>query len=170
MKEIIDAVLDALIVQDYILFGSVFVLFIVLMILAVLLRNKKSVSRLIATLSFLILFLGPTIGYIQMHKYLFKNEVELVSEQKLEFTKAIVVHGKITNASKKDFKRCVITATAYKKTSNEYKNYILRLKPIRKSSIVERDIQKDQVIEFKMFIEPFTYSNDYEVDLEASCK
>lgn len=170
MKDKINAVLDSLITQDYILFASVFVLFLAFMILAILLRDKKNISRLIVTLAFLILILGPTVGYIQMHKYLFKNNVELLREQKLEFTKAIVVEGKLTNSSNMNFKSCRIIATAYRKTSNEYKNYILRLKPIQKSSIVIEDVEKNQVKEFKMFIEPFVYTKEYEVNLEASCK
>jgi hypothetical protein len=170
MKNKINAVLDALIVQDYILFASVFVLFLLLMILAIVLRAKKNISRLIVSIAFLILILGPTLGYIEMHKYLFKSDVELVDEQKLEFTKAIVVHGKLSNSSKLNFKSCRIVATAYRKTPNEYKNYILRLKPLQKSSIVIQDIKKDEIKEFKMFIEPFTYTKEYEVNLESSCK
>jgi len=170
MKHKINAILDSLIVQDYILFASVFVLFIMLMFFAVFLRRKKNISRLLASSSFLILILGPTLGYIQMHKYLFKNGVELINEKKLEFTKAIVIQGKITNDSENDFYQCNIVATAYRKTSNGLKNYVLRLKPIKKSSIVLEDIRISETKEFKMFIEPFEYKYDYEVGLEASCK
>lgn len=74
------------------------------------------------------------------------------------------------NSSKLNFKSCRIVATAYRKTPNEYKNYILRLKPLQKSSIVIQDIKKDEIKEFKMFIEPFTYTKEYEVNLESSCK
>ncbi len=170
MKNKIDAILDALIVQDYILFGSVFVLFICLLILAILLKDRRKTSRFLATFAFLLLIFGPTLGYIEMHKYLFKNYVELVSEQKLVFTNAIVVKGKVTNNSKVNFSSCRITATAYQKTAKEYKNYILRLKPIQKSSIILQDVPKDQTKEFKMFIEPFYYSKDYSVELASSCK
>jgi hypothetical protein len=170
MRENINAIIDNLIVQDYILFASVFILFIVLMILAIILRKKKNISRLIVSFAFLILLIGPTLGYIEMHKYLFKSNIELIREQKLEFTKAIVLEGKITNASEIDFYACKITATAYRKTPNKYKNYILRLKPIQISSIIIQDIQKNQSKEFKMFIEPFSYSKEYEIGLESSCK
>jgi len=170
MKNQINAILNALIVQDYILFGSVFVLFIFLMILAILLREKRKTSRFIVTFAFLLLILGPTLGYIQMHKYLFKNNVELLNEKKLVYTNAIVVEGNITNSSRVNFSSCKIRAIAYKKTPNEYKNYILRLKPIQKSSITLQNLDKNQTKEFKMFIEPFTYSKEYSVELESSCK
>ncbi len=170
MKNKINAILDSLIVQDYILFSSVFVLFLVLMILAVYLRRKKNISRLLASSSFLILLLGPTFGYIQMHNYLFKNGIELISEKKLEFTKAIVIQGRVTNNSEYDFIECSIVATAYRKTPSEFKNYILRLKPIEKASIVLNNIKVSETKDFKMFIEPFNYEYSYEVGLEASCK
>ena len=170
MKEKINAVVNSLIVQDYILFGSTFILFLVLMVLAILLREKRWLSRIVATIAFLIFILGPSVGYVQMHNYIFKHELSLSSEQKLEFTKAIVVHGVIKNLSKKDFSECRVTAKAYRKTPNRYKNYILRLKPIQKSSIIIKDIKKDQTKEFKMFIEPFSYTKDYEVGLGSDCR
>ena len=170
MREKINTILDNLIVQDFILFASVFILFITLMVLALILRRKKNISRLIALVAFLVLLAGPTLGYIQMHKYLFKNNIDLTREQKLEFTKAIVVEGRITNSSDIDFKSCKIIATAYRETPNKYKNYILRLKPLQISSIVIEDIYKNQSKEFKMFIEPFTYTKEYEVELKSSCK
>lgn len=170
IKYKINAVLDSLIVQDYILFTSVFVLFLVLMILAVYLRRKKNVSRLLASSSFLILLLGPTFGYIQMHKFLFKNGVELIDQKKLEFTKAIVVKGELRNDSSNDFRQCKIIATAYRKTTSELKNYILRLKPIQKSSFIIKNVRMSETKEFKMFIEPFDYEYAYKVGLEASCK
>ena len=166
----INTVIDNLIIQDYILFGSVFVLFLLFMILAIVFRKRKKISFFLVTSALLIFFLGPTLGYMQMHKFLFKNEVKLISEKKLEFTKAIVIKGSLKNLSDRDFSACKITATAYIKTSNEYKNYILRLKPIQKSSIVEEDIKKDQSKEFKMFVEPFVYNKEYDIGLEASCK
>ncbi|MCW8837659.1 MAG: DUF2393 domain-containing protein [Thiovulaceae bacterium] len=166
----INSVVDSLIVQDYILFGSVFILFLLFMILAIILRNKKKTSVLLVILALSVFFLGPTVGFVQMHKFLFKNEVQLVSEKKLEFTKAIVIQGLIKNLSNKNLNECKIIATAYKKTSNEFKNYIFRLKPIQKSSIVEVDLKIGQSKDFKMFIEPFVYNKDYEVGLEASCR
>jgi hypothetical protein len=170
MNSKINAILDALIVQDYILFGSVFILFICLLILAILLKDRRKTSRFIATFAFLLLIFGPTLGYIEMHKYLFKNYIELISQQKLNFTNAIVVKGKVTNNSKVNFSSCKITATAYKKTPKEYKNYILRLKPLQISSIILQDVPKNQTKEFKMFIEPFTYTKDYTVELQSSCR
>jgi hypothetical protein len=64
--------IDNLILQDYILFGSVFILFVLFIILAIVLRKKLGLAIFFILLSICILFLGPTVGYIQMHKYLLK--------------------------------------------------------------------------------------------------
>ena len=169
MKHKLTAFLGELTKYDYILFGGVFVLFILVLILALVLRKKPALSAILALLAFAILFLGPTLGYVKMHEYIFASSVELISQKKLNFSAAIVVKGKLTNESKRNFKHCTITAAAIKQTKNKYKNYLLQFKPIRKRSIVEEDIQVGEVREFKMFIEPFTYKKDYNITLKADC-
>ena len=170
MKHKILAFIDGLITYDYFLFAAVFVLFLLFIILGIVLRKKVVVALIFILLAFSILLLGPTVGYIKMHEILFKNSVELISQKRLEFTQAVVVKGKITNESKKDFKECYITASAYKVTSNKYKNYLKKLKPFQKMSIIQSDILVSQTREFKIIIEPFTYKYDYNISLGADCK
>ena len=152
------------------LFAAVFVLFILFIILSILLRKKVVLALIFLILAFGTLLLGPSFGYIEMHKYLFKNTIVLESQKKLSFSEAVVVKGKITNESKLNFSSCKITASAYKVTSNEYKNYLLKFKPFKKSSITTPEIPKGSSYEFKLFIEPFTYKKDYNISLGADCK
>jgi len=170
MKEKITTFVNGLITYDYILFGSVFGVFLLLLIFAILLRNKLGLAVFILFLSFAVLILGPTLGYIKMHEYLFKNSVKLTSQKKLEFVNAIVVKGTLTNESKFDFKSCKITAKVYKVSKNELKNYIYQFKPLKKMSILEEAISKGSTINFKILVEPFTYSKDYNLSLGARCK
>ncbi len=162
--------LDELIIYDYILFGSTFVLFLLLVVLAIVLRRKMGLAVFLVFIAFLVLIITPTFGYIEMHNYLFKNSIEMTSQKRLSFTEALIVKGTLKNESKFDFKSCKITAMAYKVTGNEYKDYILKLKPIKKMSIVEEDIKKAQAIEFKIIVEPFTYSKDYNISVSGDCK
>lgn len=170
MRAKITAFIDSLIIYDYILFGSTFLLFLLFIILGILLRKKIALAIFLILLGFITLVLAPTLGYIEMHKYLYKNNITLTSQKKLEFTKAIVIKGNISNNSKFNFESCKITARAYKVSKNKYKNYILKFKTIKKASIIEENIQKGQVVDFKLFIEPFTYSKDYNISLKAKCK
>ena len=170
MKIKIQNFIDGLIPYDYILFGSVLALFVLFIVLAILLRKKITLAIFLVLLAFATFLLGPTLGYVAMHKFLFKNHTELISQKKLNFSQAVVVKGKITNDSNFDFKSCRITASAYKVTSNKYKNYIYKLKPFKKMSISEEDIKKGETREFKIIVEPFTYKRDYNISLGANCK
>jgi hypothetical protein len=170
MEAKITAFIDSLIVHDYILFGSVFALFILLVILGIVLRRKTTLAVFLIFLSFSLLILGPTLGYIKMHEYLFKNSTVLTSQKRLEFTQAIVVKGSVTNESKFDFESCKITAAAHKHTENSIKNYLFQFKAIKKMSILEHDIKKGEIRDFKIIIEPFTYSKDYNISIKADCK
>ena len=170
MKEKIIAFVHNLLVYDYILFGVAFTLFILFTILAILLRNRVGVAIFLFLFGIIILFAGPTLGYIELHKYLFKNSTKLISQKKLHFVDAIVVHGTVTNKSKFQFKECKIVATVYKSTSNKFKNYIYKLKPLKRSIYVLHDIPKGATREFKMFVEPFVYSKEYNLTLGANCR
>lgn len=170
MKEKITAFIDNLIIYDHILFASVFVVFLLLIILAVLLRTKVTLSIVLVLLSVLILFLGPTLGYVKMHQYLFKNSVNISSQKRLNFTKAVVVKGTLENESKNDFKNCKITASAYKVSGNSIKDYIYKLKPFKNMSITIDNISRNEIIDFKIIVEPFTYSKDYNISIGAKCK
>jgi len=170
MKEQIRAFIEGLIIYDYILFGAVLVLFVLFIILAILLRHRLAMAIFFVLLAFSIFMLGPTVGYIALHQFLFKNHIELISQKRLHFTKAVVVKGKITNESKLDFKVCEITANAYRVTANKYKNYIYKFKPFQKMSIFQKDIKRGESRYFKIIVEPFTYKKDYNISLKASCK
>lgn len=169
MKAKISAFVHNLLIYDYILFGAVFALFILFIILAVLVRKRLGFALFFLLFGFVILVAGPTVGYFQMHKYLFKNTTKLISEKKLNFVQAIVVHGELKNESRFYFNKCEVTANVYKLTSNKWKNYIFRLKPFQHSTLIIHDIPKGSSREFKLFVEPFRYSKEYNLTLEASC-
>ena len=170
MQEKITALMDSLIMYDYILFGVSFGLFLLFIILTIVLRKKALLATLFGLISFLILILGPTLGFVKMHEYLFKNSTKLLSQKRLEFTNAIVVKGTLTNESELDFSSCKITANIHKISKNSLKNYIYKFKTLKKMSIIEEDIIKKQTINFKIIVEPFTYSKDYNITLGAKCK
>ena len=170
MKHKLTAFLEGLITYDYILFGGLFFLFLLFIILGILLRRKTFLAGLLVLLAFITLFVGPPLGYIKMHEYLFKNSLKLLSQKKLNFSDAVVVKGSVTNESKRDFAECKITASAYSVTKNKYKNYLKKLKPFKKMSIVLQDVAKGETKIFKIIVEPFTYSREYNISLGADCK
>lgn len=170
MNNKISSLLDGLITYDYILFGGIFLVFVLLIVLSIIFRNKTKLSIFLAIFSFIFLITAPFIGYSIMHNILFKNQTVLTSQKKLEFTNAVVVYAKLTNLSSRDFESCVITASIHRSSSNSLKNYIYKFKPLQKMSIIEEDIVIGNEINFKIIVSPFTYSGDFNTILEASCR
>lgn len=168
--EAITKLISELIIFDYILFGVVLVIFLLFVTLGIIFRHKTGLAITLILFSFIFLIAGSIFGYIEMHRFLFKNTTTVTTQKKLIFTEAVVVYGSIKNISKRDFSSCKITATAYKTGPNELKNYILKLKPINKMSIIEDNILKDEEREIKIIIEPFAYKGDYNITLGADCK
>lgn len=170
MKEKILAFVHHFLIYDYILFGVAFTLFLLFIILAILLRNRLGIAIFFVLLGFTFLIAGPTVGYIELHKYLFKNSTKLISQKKLNFVDAIVVHATLSNESKFNFTECRVVATVYKSTSNRLKNYIYKIKPLKHSALILHNIPKGTTREFKLFVEPFRYSKEYNLTLGASCR
>lgn len=168
--DVVTEFIKELIIYDYILFGSLLLLFILLIVFGIILRKKIILAILIILFAFVTLFAGSFFGYVAMHQYLFKNETVLISQQRLNFTDAVVVYAKLKNISKRDFISCKVTATAHKVSSNELKSYLFKFKPIAKMSIIENDISIGDEREIKLIIEPFTYKNDYNISLGADCR
>lgn len=170
MTGTISKFINELIVYDYILFATLFLLFILFVTIGILFRNRGAIAILLILFAFTQLIVGSTYGYIKMHEYIFKNETAITSQKKLNFTQAIVLYGSVKNISQRDFSSCNITAVVYKNSGNKIKDYILMLKPLNKMSIVEEGILTEEKREFKMIIEPFTYGGDYNITLEANCR
>lgn len=170
MKEKILTFIHGLIEYDYVLFGAIFIVFLLFIVLSIIFRNKMGIAIFLFLLSIVVLFIGPPVGYIQMHKLLFKKETKLLSQKRLHFLDAIVVKGTLKNISEFDFSTCKVSASALKVSSNSLKNYIYKFKPIITTSVMIDDIKKQQSADFKIIVEPFSYTGDYNISLEASCK
>lgn len=170
MNNILATFIDELIIYDYILFSGVFSLFILLFILGLILRKKAVKAIVLIFSAFFVLLVGSTLGYLKMHEYLFNNSISLISQKKLTFSQAVVVYATVKNNSNFDFENCKISAMVYKVSGNAIKDYIFTFKPLMKMSIFEYDILKGEERELKIILEPFTYSNDYNISVEAICR
>ena len=155
---------------DYMLFGAIVIIFIFLLVLAILFRKKPAFSIFLVLFSFIFLLVSPYFAYFKMHEIIYANELTLTYQQRLQYTEAIVVYGKLKNISDKNFKECTITAKVTKASKNKYKNILYSFKTIKKMSIVKKDIKKDKQIGFKMLIEPFRYKKRYNLKLKAICR
>lgn len=171
MKALIQDFINHLIIYDYFLFGGIIILFILLLILAIILRHKIGWAIFFVLVAFGVLTAGPVAGYIALHKYLFQHTLLIHELKALEFTEALLIKGDINNTSKRTFNECTLHAGVYKVTHNKIFDPIYPYIPFKKSSLrVEKIIPPGQSASFKLFVEPFRYTKDYNITLKAECR
>lgn len=171
MKTQIIDFINHLLIYDYFLFGGIILLFIVLLVLAIILRHKMGLAIMLVLLAFIILTAGPIGGYIVLHNYLFKHTLLIHDVKALEFTEALLIKGDINNTSKRPFNECTFHAGVFKVTHNQYLDKLYPYVPFKKSSTtLKREIKPGESAPFKLFVEPFRYSKDFNVTLKADCR
>jgi hypothetical protein len=171
MKHRIIDFIHHLLVYDYLLFGGIFILFLLLLILAIALRNKMGFAIFLVFIAFGVLTIGPVAGYITLHQYLFKHTIVIHEVKALEFTEALLIKGDINNTSKRPFKECTIHVGVYKVTHNRYIDRIYPFIPFKKASLtISKAIVPGQSAPFKLFVEPFRYSKDFNVTYKVECQ
>ncbi|HLD23127.1 MAG TPA: DUF2393 family protein [Sulfuricurvum sp.] len=171
MKAKIIDFINHLLLYDYLLFGGIFVLFLLLLVLAIALKNKMGLAIFMVLLAFTVLTVGSVVGYIKLHQYLFKNKIALHQVKALEFTEALLIKGEITNLSKRTFQECTIYAGAHKVSHNRYLDRVYPLFPFKKGSLkLSEPISPGKSAPFKLFIEPFRYTKDYNITIKGECR
>ncbi len=171
MKTKIIDFINNLLIYDYFLFGGIILLFVLLLILAIVLREKIAFAVFLVLLAFGILTAGSVGGYLWLHSYLFKSKVTVTEVKALEFTEALLVRGEVHNLSKRPFSRCVLTTGVHKVTHNRYIDTIYPYIPFQKSSYtLEETIGAGERAPFKLFVEPFRYTKDFNITVKADCR
>ena len=175
MKERINEILHNLVIYDYILFSLTFFVFTLLIVLAIVLREKTAAAMLTVLLALIVFIVAPTLGYTQMHTFLYKTKVEIPTIKQLDFTPALIITGEYSNISKLTFSTCKVHAGIYKVAKDEFlssfKNAIFPFSPFRKETIVvNKRLKPHESNEYKLMIEPFVYKKDYNVSIEVTCK
>jgi len=171
MKALIQDFIHQLIIYDYFLFGGIFTLFLLFLILAIVLRDKIKLAIFSVLFAFIILTVGPVAGYIALHQYLFQHTIILREVKALEFTEALLIEGDINNTSKRTFHECTVSAGVYKVAHNKFLDPIYPNIPFKKGAlIVQKTIPPGKSAPFKLFVEPFRYTKDYNVTVKAKCR
>ena len=170
MKAQLTAFLSQLMLHDYLLFGGVLLLFLLFLVLTILLRHRLFLSMVCLVIALAVLIAGPTYGYVQLNAFLFKNAVTATEIKALEFSDALLVHGSVQNLSKRDFRQCTVTAEVYKVAGNPVLDLLFPLNPFQKGTILTGPVGKGETADFKIFVEPFHYSKEYNVSIGASCR
>ena len=170
MKEKILEFIHGLTNYDYILFATLFFVFLLLLFLTLLLRKRAFFASVFLLLSLATLFVGPFVGYIQLHDYLYKNSSNITEIKALEFSPALVVIGNITNESQRDFSTCKINVNIFKVAHNQILDAVFPYNPFQTMQVTETDIAEGETRDLKIIVEPFSYKQDYNVSLGVDCR
>ncbi|RUM64894.1 MAG: hypothetical protein DSZ03_03715 [Sulfurimonas sp.] len=171
MKEKLTAFIQQLTLYDYVLFAMVILLVILLLSLAIIVRKKVALSMTLFIFAVLLLVTGPTIGYMKLRQFLYKTTTSITEVKTLEFSQALVLKGVLYNASKRHLSTCNITAKIFKVSGHPYLDMLYPLNPFKKMSILkEVNLSVGEHYEFKMIVEPFTYTKEYNLSIGATCR
>lgn len=161
---------DSLHSYDYIFFAAFGALYLLMLLLAIVLRKRVSLSLFLVLLAFVVIIAGPICGYKYTHGKLYKTEISELMIKKLEFSEALIIKGKLKNLGQLAFKKCTVTANACKGATNFLEELLFSLEPFQHTSIVyDKELPLNETLEFKLIMEPFTYSDDYNISVKADC-
>lgn len=170
LKATLQEFIASLHMYDYLLFSAAGALFILTLLLAIVLRKKPVLSLVLVLLSFIVLIALPVTGYNYVHGQLYKTELTNLTIKRLEFSEAIVIKGTVTNLGRQSFRRCRISSHAYKGASGFLEELIYPLKPFQRVSILkEEELPINHDLDFKLVMEPFTYSDEYNISIKVDC-
>lgn len=155
---------------DYMSFSVTFLLFALLLILSLLIRQHIRISAFLVFLSFFSLFLGPVIMHKVVKATLFKHDANVTLMKKLAYSDTLVVKGKVSYLGKNEAHYCDITVDLYKRENNFFKDFANGINAYRSGTTrVSYPFNKGDVRPFKVVFEPFTYLGDYDVKLDTDC-
>ncbi len=170
MKAKIVDFINNLILFDYLLFSGIFLIFILLLAIAIYMRNRLVVAIFFVLLAFVSLTAGSIAGYINLHQYLYKNIITLERVQVLEFSDALLIKGSIKNSSSNDFKECTIKASVHQK-NGDLLDYFRGYMPFQSIYIkLDKPIKISQSADFKILLEPFEYKKAFNTTVSGKCK
>jgi len=171
-NEVFNNFLAQLHTYDYYAFIWIGLVFFILLVLSVVMVKKRT-SHAVITLLFAFIFLisAPFISFYLIHNFVYKTEVQVDMVKKLHYSKSLVIKGTLINRGIENFQTCKIEAGVIKTGQNFLKDFVSKIKPMKKKIIfVEKKIIPGEIHLFNFIIEPYTYRGDFNVTLKAECK
>lgn len=156
---------------DYVAYAWLILLFFITILLATVLSKKVPIlSLLLLIISLSLLFIGPFVLKHYLDKTLRPVQLQTTQIQKLNFSDTLIVAGDITNLSKRKLSICTIHVEVVKKGKNSLQNFLNKLKPIRKKSILLKDsLDTNSTQDFKVVFDNFRYQKKFDVSIGSSC-
>jgi hypothetical protein len=115
---------------------------------------------------------GPFLMSMMVDSIVRKSTVENLEIKQLNFTKALVVTGRVRNSGKIDLKNCIVDIQIWKQDNNEYKEYKRMFKKPTYSHKynVAKFLPQRRAQEFKAVYDNFRVPDGYEVVVKSKCE
>ena len=171
LKESLLTYIDHLLIYDYMAFGWLILIFLLLLFLSLgILRKKPILALFLIIFDFCFLIIAPFAIKWYLDDKLRPNETETTLIKQLKYSDALIVEGNVTNNSKFDFVTCKTHVDILKDYKNEYKNKLSFINPlIKRSILLKTPPKKAEKVTFRIVISPFEYKADFNVTAYSEC-
>ncbi|HDZ5065146.1 TPA: DUF2393 domain-containing protein [Campylobacter jejuni] len=172
LREIVLFYTTHLYLVDYMLILLVFFLFTCVLLLCVFLSHRPIVALFIIAFDIVICFLVYIYGYKLIDSEVRARKTAITDQKIIQSSNTLIVDFSITNASKKNFKICKITAKIFADklpNDNIIEEYKKKFIPFRKKSREIQDLKKNTTQFQRIAFENFNYENNYTTRLISEC-
>ena len=151
--------------------GFILLLFVLLFVLGMLLRNKGGIAMFLPiACSLLLLSFAPFLIELAMTRVFFPIKLELGANQRLSFSDSYFVDGAITNLAKRPIKSCILTITLTRRENNPLKRLQSRLKPtIVRKEIINKKLAPHESVPFQYLIDRPAIEGNIHPHISAAC-
>ena len=165
LREKVEAIVNTFHQYDYIAFSLIIALFFMLIILAIVLREKKGLAMLIVLISLVTIIVMPVVSYFKIHDTLYGTDYELTVVKRLNFTDVMLIRGEIEATGSEPLQSCDITTYVTRQPESFLSDYqyLYLLKPLHKRTqklYFEDNLTKGEKFPFRVRVAPYTYSKE----------
>lgn len=171
IKSIVDLLIHTLSSIHYIAFFISFLIWIFILIITFLLRNKKIVSTIFTFISILFFLIGPVLSYFFVELQVKERNIGEIEIKQLTFADKAIVKGTLTNSSGQTLKKCRVASFALAKKQSLFNKTkeMLNKKHYAVTSL-EHDLKPSESGKFYITINKIKESDEFNFYYLSSCE
>ncbi len=156
---------------DYIAYGWLLGVLVGFLLLAIALAGRSPKTALFMIFLVLLLMVpGPFLMKYALDQTVRKTALTDLNTTQLSYAKNLIVLGKIENRGRIDMQGCRVFVDVVKQDPNKYKQFLYRLKPLRKQMLkIEKKLPKGGAMPYKIVFDNFDLKKKYNVIQSVEC-
>ena len=154
---------------DWVSYSWIFLLFLFMLFVSIYFIGRSKILGILL-LFFSLVFFGVGVFFVGnfLDSHLRTRSIEVVSQQRLSYTDALVVVVEISNLSKKNFKHCRVRLK-FHYFDNGYKKLLNSFKAFEKASMVVENLQVGETRRVNTVIDGFRANREYNITTNSEC-